>query len=34
MMNNLLNNTRALAVPAADELVIVLLVMDTGQGKA
>lgn len=32
MINNLLNNTRALAVAAvADELVIVLLVMDTGQ---
>ncbi len=31
MINNLLNNTSALPVVAADELVIVLLVMDTGQ---
>lgn len=31
VINNLLNNTSALAVAGADELVIVLLVMDMGQ---
>lgn len=34
VINNLLNNTSALPVVAADELVIVLLAMDTGQWKA
>ncbi|TNN82626.1 hypothetical protein EYF80_007144 [Liparis tanakae] len=34
VINNLLNGTSALVVDAADELVIVLLVMDTGRRKA